>query len=123
MSAPLLARAAVGLLAFCIAAETVQQVSFKSAANAQGRSPASSLGFARHPLVWLGAAIWVVESIAWVRVLQKAPLTLAFPVMTLSYAAVPLAGMALLGERMSPRQVIGASLIFAGVLCVGLSGA
>jgi undecaprenyl phosphate-alpha-L-ara4N flippase subunit ArnE len=122
MTAPLLAPAALGLLAFCIAAETVQQVSFKSAANAASRSQSAGLGVARQPLVWLGAAIWVVESIAWVRVLQHTPLSLAFPVMTLSYAAVPLAGVMLLREAMSARQILGAILIFLGVACVGLSG-
>src|SRR4051812_34361520 len=113
---------ALGLLAFCVAAETVQQVSFKAAANAARRSAASRFGFARQPLVWLGAAIWVVESIAWVRVLQTMPISQAFPVMTLSYAAVPLAGVFLLRERMSPRQMLGAGLIFAGVACVAWAG-
>jgi undecaprenyl phosphate-alpha-L-ara4N flippase subunit ArnE len=122
MTAPLLAPAALGLLAFCIAAETIQQVSFKSASNIHGRSQRSGPAIARQPLVWLGAAIWVVESIAWVRVLQRTPLSLAFPVMTLSYAIVPLAGVLLLQERMTPRQILGASLIFLGVVCVGMSG-
>ena len=123
MSAPLLGPAALGLLAFCIAAETIQQVSFKAAANAGHSASGAARSVARQPLVWLGAAIWVVESIAWVRVLQKAPLSLAFPVMTLSYAAVPLAGVLLLRERLTRRQVVGAVLIFAGAVCVGLAGA
>ena len=122
MSAAGLGVTAVGLLAFCISAETVQQVSFKMAANAARVAGGSALRLACHPLVWLGAAIWAVESIAWVQVLQRAPLSLAFPIMTLSYAAVPVAGVLLLGERMSRRQVLGASLIFLGVACVGIAG-
>ena len=122
MSGPSLGRAALALLAFCISAETVQQVSFKTAANAGRQTKSSALRLARHPLVWLGAGIWVVESIAWVQVLERAPLSLAFPIMTLSYAAVPVAGVLLLGERMSARQVLGASLIFLGVACVGIAG-
>ncbi len=123
MNPPRLSAIALGLLAFCVFAETVQQVSFKSAANVDGEISGSALRFARQPLVWLGAAIWVVESIAWVQVLQRTPLSLAFPIMTLSYAAVPLAGVLLLGERLSIRQVFGAGLIFLGVVCVGFSGA
>jgi drug/metabolite transporter (DMT)-like permease len=123
MTGPLLGAAALGLLAFCIGAETVQQLSFKAAANAEGVAPVRRLGFARQPLVWLGAAIWVIESTAWVQVLQKAPLSLAFPVMTLSYATVPLAGVLLLRERMTGRQLLGATLIFLGVVCVGVAGA
>jgi drug/metabolite transporter (DMT)-like permease len=122
VSGSILGRVAVGLLAFCVSAETVQQVSFKTASNSAREAGKAGLSLVRHPLVWLGAAIWVVESVAWVQVLERSPLSLAFPIMTLSYAAVPIAGVLLLRERMSPRQFLGASLIFLGVACVGISG-
>jgi undecaprenyl phosphate-alpha-L-ara4N flippase subunit ArnE len=114
--------AALGLLAFCIAAETVQQLSFKGGANRAGAAVGFIQGVLRQPLVWAGVAIWAVESVAWVLVLEKTPLSLAYPVMTLSYAAVPLAGVLVLKERVSRRQLAGAALIFLGVACVGLSG-
>ncbi|MDB5476131.1 MAG: hypothetical protein JWP49_1642 [Phenylobacterium sp.] len=115
--------AALALLAFCIVAETAQQLSFKvGSARAEGQA-----GFVRailgQPLLWIGIALWVVESIAWVLVLQKAPISMAYPVMTLSYATVPVAGLVLLRERMTTRQVMGASLIFVGVLMVAVAGA
>jgi undecaprenyl phosphate-alpha-L-ara4N flippase subunit ArnE len=123
-----LAIPALGLLAFCVAAETVQQISFKlgadraGQANRQGGGPGFARGVALEPLIWAGAALWVVESIAWVLVLQRAPLSLAYPVMTLTYACVPLAGLLLLHETLSARQKLGAALIFTGVVCVGASG-
>jgi undecaprenyl phosphate-alpha-L-ara4N flippase subunit ArnE len=115
--------AALALLAFCIVAETAQQLSFKAgSARAEGQA-----GFVRallrQPLLWIGVALWVVESIAWVLVLQKAPISMAYPVMTLSYATVPVAGLVLLRERMTPRQAIGAALILGGVLTVAMAGA
>jgi drug/metabolite transporter (DMT)-like permease len=118
----ILAPAALGLLAFCIVAETVQQLSFKLGADRAGAADGFFRGVAVQPLIWLGVALWVVESIAWVLVLQKAPLSLAYPVMTLTYAAVPLAGVVLLKEKMTRRQLAGAYLILGGVICVGLSG-
>jgi drug/metabolite transporter (DMT)-like permease len=118
----ILAPAALGLLAFCILAETVQQLSFKLGADRAGGAEGFFRGVAVQPLIWLGVALWVVESIAWVLVLQKAPLSLAYPVMTLTYAAVPLAGVVLLKEKMTRRQMAGAYLILGGVICVGLSG-
>lgn len=114
--------AALGLLAFCVGAETVQQVSFKAGAERAGAAASFAAGVALQPLIWLGAAIWVVESIAWVLVLQRTPLSVAYPIMTLSYATVPLAGVVLLRERMSKRQLVGAGLIFCGVVCVAVSG-
>ena len=123
MSPAILVPAALGLLAFCILSETVQQLSFKvGSGRAEGRE-SFVRGVLGEPLIWLGIAIWVVESIAWVLVLQRAPISMAYPIMTLTYAAVPLAGVLLLKEKMSRRQMLGAGLIFAGVLLVGASGA
>ena len=114
---------ALALLAFCIAAETVQQLSFKVGSGRAEASPSFVRGVLGQPLIWIGVGLWVVESIAWVLVLQRSPLSMAFPVMTLSYATVPLAGLILLRERMTPRQMAGAGLIFFGVLLVAVSGA
>jgi undecaprenyl phosphate-alpha-L-ara4N flippase subunit ArnE len=115
--------AALALLAFCVTAETVQQLSFKlGSARAEGAANAVRAVLLQ-PLVWLGVFLWVVESIAWVQVLQKTPLSLAYPLMTLTYATVPLCGLILLRERMSRRQMLGAGLIFSGVLLVAAAGA
>ena len=121
MSGGLMLTSALGLLGFCIAAETVQQLSFKVGVDRAGGGPAA--GVLAQPLVWLGVFIWVVESIAWVLALERTPLSVAYPVMTLSYATVPLMGLVLLRERMTARQLLGAGLIFGGVVCVGASGA
>ena len=122
MTSAALVPAALGLLAFCIASETVQQLSFKvGSGRAEGRA-SFVRGVLSEPLIWLGVAIWIVESIAWVLVLQRAPISMAYPIMTLTYAAVPLAGVLLLKERMTRRQTIGAALIFGGVVLVGASG-
>ena len=117
-----LAQAALVLLSFCIIAETIQQLAFKAGADQSGRVGGHPLGVALNPLIWLGVGLWIVESIAWVMVLKRAPLSLAYPIMTATYATVPMAGLILLRERMSRRQMVGAALIFAGVLCVGLGG-
>jgi undecaprenyl phosphate-alpha-L-ara4N flippase subunit ArnE len=117
-----LAPAALALLVFCIVAETAQQVSFKAGADRARTGRGYALAVVRQPLVWAGIWLWVLESIAWVLVLRRTPLSLAYPVMTLTYAAVPLAGVLWLRERMSVLQWAGAGLILAGVACVGLSG-
>ena len=123
MTAERLVPAALGLLAFCIVAETVQQLSFKVGGGRAEAQASFVRGLALQPLIWLGLALWVVESIAWVLVLQKAPISMAYPVMTATYATVPLAGLLLLKERMTGRQMLGAGLIFGGVVLVGIAGA
>lgn len=114
---------ALGLLAFCVFAESVQQTCFKAGSNlaTPGRNPI--IDALTQPLIWIGIGLWAVEVVVWIFVLQRAPLSLAYPVMTLTYVGVPLAGLALLGERLNRRQTAGAVLVAAGVVCVALSGA
>jgi drug/metabolite transporter (DMT)-like permease len=119
---PILVPVALALLLFCITAETVQQLSFKSGADRAAAGTNLLRSVLTQPLIWLGVALWVIESIAWIRVLERVPLSMAYPIMTLSYATVPLAGVLALRERMSRRQLAGAALIFAGVVCIALSG-
>ena len=123
MSPEKIVPAALALLGFCIACETIQQLSFKVGSGRAEQAQSFARGVALQPLIWLGLALWVIESIAWVLVLQKTPISMAYPVMTATYATVPLAGLVLLKEKMTLRQKLGALLIFGGVICVGVSGA
>ena len=113
---------ALGLLAFCVMAESVQQTCFKAGSNrARGdRNPV--VDAVTQPLIWAGILIWAMEAVAWIFVLQRAPLSLAYPVMTLTYVGVPLAGMLVLGEQPTRRQMAGGALVACGVLCEALSG-
>lgn len=114
--------ASAGLLAFCIVTEIGRELSFKAASDgAEGRR-AYIAALALQPVLWLGIIFWFVEMIAWLLVLETTPLSLAFPIMTLTYAGVPLAGTLILKEQLSSIQIAGAALVAAGVTCVGLSG-
>jgi drug/metabolite transporter (DMT)-like permease len=114
--------AALSLLAFCVVAESVQQLCFKAGSNRSGPDSHPVAGTLLQPLIWIGVGIWTIEVVAWIFVLQRAPLSLAYPVMTLTYVGIPLGGMLFLHERPSRRQMAGAALIAAGVTCVSLSG-
>jgi drug/metabolite transporter (DMT)-like permease len=101
---------ALALLAFCILAEIGVQLSFKIAID-RAESEAFTTSLPGQPLLWAG-----------ILVLQRTPLALAYPIMTLNFATVPLAGALVLRERLSRRQIAGAVLVGAGVACVSLSG-
>lgn len=115
--------AAIGLLGFCVLAETLQQISFKAGAARAQRARVWARAILAQPLIWAGIALWAVEGVGWVLALQRLPLSRAYPLMTLSYVTVPLAGVLLLRERMAPRQLIGAALVVAGAMLVAASGA
>lgn len=109
------------LIVFCVLAETTQQTCFKAGSKAipDGAGP---LGPLVQPLIWAGILAWTFEALAWIRVLQHAPLSVAYPMMTLCYVMVPLAGVLFLKERMSLRQMIGAGLIAGGALTIAVTG-
>lgn len=121
MSKPLTA-ITLALLAFCIVTEVARELSFKTAALGAQSASSYALGLAAQPLLWAGIFFWAVEVIAWIAVLQHTQLSIAYAIMTLTYAAMPVAGALLLKERLTRSQTLGAGLVAAGVLCVAASG-
>jgi undecaprenyl phosphate-alpha-L-ara4N flippase subunit ArnE len=112
------------LLLGCIVAEVTRELCFKTASGPLDWAVASRnwrAAFANR-LLWVGLSIWALETLAWLAVLQKIPLGIAYPVTAASYAVAPLMGWLLLKERLSPSQVAGVLLVTGGALCVGLSG-
>lgn len=105
------------LILFCVLAETAREVCFKQAAQ-QGDL---RLALAR-PVTWLGILFWAVELLAWTAVLERVPLSLAFPLMALSYVVIVLAGAAIFKENINLRHATGVFLVTAGVACVGVTG-
>jgi undecaprenyl phosphate-alpha-L-ara4N flippase subunit ArnE len=112
----------VGLVAYCIAAEIARELCFKSAADGAQDATSYAVGLARRPLLWLGLAFWISEAIALVLALERAPLSVIYPITNLPYAGIPIAGALLFRERLSRSQMAGAALIAVGVVCVGVSG-
>ncbi|RUM23367.1 permease [Rhizobium vallis] len=106
-----------GLILFCVVAETAREVCFKQAA-----SDNAILATLVKPLTWLGIAFWAIELLAWTAVLARVPLTIAFPLMALSYVGTVVAGAAVFKEKINLRHATGVFLITAGVACVGATG-
>ena len=110
----------IALLALCVVAEVARELCFKVAAS---RSAPEADGYllrvVRKPMTWGGILLWVLEAVAWVAVLGSLPLSVAYPIATLTYAAVPVAGVFILRERLHRGQIIGALLVAAGVIWIG----
>jgi undecaprenyl phosphate-alpha-L-ara4N flippase subunit ArnE len=101
----------------CAILVAVREICFKRAAH---NSPL--LQTLQKPLIWLGLVLWAAELALWLRVLQLAPIGVAFPSMAISYVMI-LGGSAMfLGERMTRRHMAGAALVLIGVAFVGISG-
>lgn len=70
--------------------------------------------------LWCGIGAYALELVLWLAVLANARLSVVFPLASLSYCGVLLAGRFVLGERVTRRRWLGAGLITAGVaiICV-----
>ena len=107
----------LSLILFCVLAETAREICFKQAAS--GGPVWSTLA---KPQTWLGILLWAIELLAWADVLAHVPLTIAFPMMALSYVATVFAGILVFKETITLRHATGVFFIAAGVACVGATG-
>ncbi|TCL71785.1 EamA family transporter [Rhizobium sp. BK251] len=106
----------IGLILFCVFAETAMEVCFKKSADG------GYLSLLVKPLIWLGIVFWAVELLAWTIVLEWVPLSIAFPLMASSYVIVVFAGAVIFREKVNLRHAAGVFLVAAGVACVGVTG-
>ena len=61
-------------------------------------------------------AAYGLATLAWIHVLRSVPLSLAYPVMGLSFVLVPLFGALFLREYPTAHQMAGAALILSGIV-------
>ncbi|HZQ05750.1 MAG TPA: EamA family transporter [Anaerolineae bacterium] len=74
-----------------------------------------------NPFIWIGFIGFFGGSVFWLGVISRAPLSLAYPILALSYFVVVLESWLFLGEQVSAQHLLGVAIIFTGVVIVGLS--
>lgn len=115
---------AIPLTCCCVLLDITGQLAFKLGLE---RLPEQPDGFrlmafwrqlAGAPLLWAGVGAYAAQFVMWLAALSMAPLSAVFPIMSLSYCGVVLAGGLVLGEPISRRRWLGTVLITAGVILV-----
>lgn len=82
---------------------------------------ANILSAAFRPLTMAGLFIYVAATLVWLLVLSRVPLSVAYPMMSMSYLLVVILSATLLRERVDWRlAAAGLLLISGGVTCIGL---
>jgi drug/metabolite transporter (DMT)-like permease len=93
------------------------QILFKLAADrlraSDGQLTAPVLSVVGLSLVLYGAA-----TLAWIWMLQFYPLSRLYPLMALSFILVPLGGILIFGERLTPTFFGGTVLLLAGLFLI-----
>ncbi len=67
------------------------------------------------PLVFSGLLLYGLSAIIWLFVLQRFPLSVAYPSLALSYVVIVILSSIFLKEPLSQDKIIGTILIFGGV--------
>jgi multidrug transporter EmrE-like cation transporter len=70
---------------------------------------------------WAGMACYGTSVCVWLAALSKAPVSTAYPMLSLGYIVVAVISVGWLGETLSPAKVLGIALICAGVVLVSRS--
>lgn len=68
------------------------------------------------PLIVTGIVLYAVSMIFWLLVLSRIDLSLAYPMLALSYVGVMLVSLFVLGEKVTAIRWIGAAFIILGVI-------
>jgi undecaprenyl phosphate-alpha-L-ara4N flippase subunit ArnE len=66
----------------------------------------------------LGLTFYVMGAAFWLMVLSKLDLSLAYPMLALTYVLIPLASQFILGEQVPALRWLGVGVIFVGVVIV-----
>ena len=70
---------------------------------------------------WSGMLCYAASVCVWVAALSKAPVSTAYPMLSLGYVVVAAVSVAWLGESLTPGKALGIALICAGVVLVSRS--
>ena len=70
------------------------------------------------PMVLAGLGLYVVGAAVWLTVLSRMPLSLAYPVLAVTYVVTPIVSWLVLGESIPSARWVGLATICLGVLIV-----
>jgi len=82
---------------------------------------ASLLVLAKSLPFWTGMVCYGGSLCVWLAALSKAPVSVAYPMLSLGYIVVAFASVTWLGESLSTPKVLGIALICVGVVLVSRS--
>lgn len=114
------------LLALWTACEALGQVLFKRGIDAIDSGephfgPRTLWLALASPAIWGGILIHIVEFAVWIEILGHLPLSVAFPMESISYVTVLVATRLFLREAVPPRRWMGIALICTGIAVLGVA--
>lgn len=119
----------LGLLLISVSFSIAGQVALKAAMNRVGRIGGDEIAAAgdtiaraaREPRLWLGLFLFGISALFWLIVLSRVPLSVAYPIVGISYILIVLLGRFMLHEHVPALRWLGVVVVAAGIAIIGLS--
>ncbi|HSS12422.1 MAG TPA: EamA family transporter [Rhizomicrobium sp.] len=109
----------VSLSAFAQVALKIGTAPLKSAA---GKTTAEViLSVAASPFIWIGLGIYAASMLAWIWVLSKTDVSVAYPFVGISLVLTAVMGAMFLHENVSPLRIGGTLLVIFGCILIARS--
>ncbi len=111
----------LGCIALFILVSTALHIMFKTVAlGAGGRDYAALI---LDPLFYVCGLFFVLQTVIWLMVLRRLPLSHAYPFTSLTVITLIISGAVFFGESVTLGNIAGGGLIIAGVLLIGVGSA
>jgi undecaprenyl phosphate-alpha-L-ara4N flippase subunit ArnE len=82
-------------------------------------SPVVLLRALQQPFLPIALVVYAFALVLWLEVLSKTPLSVAYPVLAVTYVIVPFISQFVFNERIEASHYLGMFLILAGVALIG----
>jgi multidrug transporter EmrE-like cation transporter len=117
------------LLLVSVSFAVAGQVTLKAAMDRIGRIGSAQvseagdtlLRAAKEPLLWVGLFLFGVSALFWLVVLSRVPLSVAYPIVGISYILIVLFAKVFLNEDVPPLRWLGVLVVAMGIAIIGLS--
>ena len=106
-----------------VAGQTVMKLGVSRPGASDAASQLFSLLFLiiRSPLVILGLMLYGIGAVAWIAVLTRLELSVAYPFLALNFVLIAIVSRLVLGESLPPMRWLGIIVICAGIVLVSRS--
>ena len=116
----------MALLLFSVATAAAAQVMLKhgmhiASSRATGTRGSLAVAAATSPWVLLGLIVFAVSAVAWLTVLSRVPLSVAYPFNAVGYLGILTASILVLHERANVWTWTGTLLVVSGLIVVVLA--
>ena len=119
---PALLATILGTVCLSAVAQVALKIGTRSLSSSDGKGlPAVILSVASSPFIWLGLGIYGASVLAWLWVLSKTDVSVAYPFVGISFVLTAVMGAVLLHENVSPLRIAGTALVIFGCILIAKS--